>query len=149
MDQALIFENDHFGFAVGIVVVFPALRFDVVLKDATTPNGVVNLVFGGTDGVGPDFIHRRVALVVEIPLTCASIQASATCGSGDPDVIAEDADVVDDVVGEAGVKLREAVDAPGRDAAEAAEGGCPYIAGALVEREPEHCLVRQAITRME
>ena len=58
VDQALVFQQHHFGFAVGIVVVFPALGLLVVLEHAAAPDRVVDLVLRGTDGVGPDLVHR-------------------------------------------------------------------------------------------
>jgi hypothetical protein len=47
VDQALVFHQDELGFAVGIVIVFPAFGLDVVLEYATTPDRVVDFVVRG------------------------------------------------------------------------------------------------------
>ena len=99
----------------------------------------------GTHAVGPDFVHGRVALVDKIPLAGARVEAAAAGSCRHPDVISLDADAVHDVVGQAGIELREGVDAAGRNAAQAAHGPGPDVAGILVESEEEHGAMRQSV----
>ena len=75
----------------------------------------------------------------------ARVQAAGAGGGRRPYKIALHADAVDDVVAQTGGQLSEGVDAPGRDAAQSAHGAGPHVAGALIEREREHGLVRQAL----
>ena len=44
VDQALVLEEHHLGFAVGIVVSCPALCLLVVLQQAAAPHRVIDLV---------------------------------------------------------------------------------------------------------
>ena len=98
MDQALIFHQDEFGFAVGIIVVFPALGLYVVLEHSASPHRVVDFVLRGTDGVGPDLVHRGVAFVEQGPLAGAGVETAGTSGSCGPHEVALHADSVNDVV---------------------------------------------------
>lgn len=145
MDEALIFEDDDFGLAVGILVDVPGVGLLRVLEQAAAPDGEVDLVGRGGDAVGPDFLHGRVALVVEGPLAGAGVQAAGSGGGGYPDVVALNGDAVDDVVAEAGVELRVRIDAAGGDAAEAAHGSGPDGSGAGIEGEREDGLLREAV----
>ena len=98
VNQALILHHHHFGFAIGIVVVFPALGLHVVLKHPASPDRVIDLVLGGTNGVSPDFVHGGVAVVEQRPLPGARVQAAGAGGSRRPHEVARHRDPVDDVV---------------------------------------------------
>ena len=99
----------------------------------------------GLTAVGPDLVHGCVALVEERPLAGTSIQATGAGGGRSPDEIALHADSVDDVVAQAGVQLREGIDATGGDAAESTHRSRPDIAGMRIEGEGKHRLMSQSI----
>src|SRR5579872_1013114 len=101
VDQALIFHHDHLSFAVRVLVILPALGLLVVFEDASAPYGVVDLIYGSTDSVVPDFVHRRIALIEKRPLSGACVEAARTSGGGGPDIVALHADAVDYVVAQA------------------------------------------------
>ena len=65
-------------------------------------------------------------------------------GGGGPDVVALHADAVDHVVAQAGIELREGVDAAAEMRLRPPMVAGPDVAGALVEREREHGAMRQA-----
>src|SRR5215831_2846832 len=100
VDQSLVLEQNDLGLAVRIVVVLPAFALDVVFEHATTPYGVVDLVWTNCDGIRPDLIHRRIALVEEAPLTGAGVVAAGACCCGRPDIVTLHGDAVYDVVAE-------------------------------------------------
>ena len=83
--------------------------------------------------------------LIEGPLTGSRVEAAGAGSGGSPHEIVEHADSVDNVVAQTGIQLREGVNASGRDAAQAAHRAGPHVAGALVEREREHRLMRQAL----
>src|SRR5581483_3399235 len=123
------------------------LRLDVILENAATPHRVINLVLGRTNRINPDLEHWRVALIEQRPLTRAQVVAAGAGGGCRPDVVAVDANAVDDVIAEAGIELREGVNAPCGDAIESAHRSRPHVAGVLVECERKDSLVGHAIRR--
>src|SRR5271166_1641458 len=121
------------------------LGLNVVLEHSAAPHRVINFVLGGADGISPDLVHRRIALVEKRPLAGARIEAACTGGGCGPNEISLYANSVNDVIAQARIQLGEVVDAASGNAAQPAHRADPQVAGALVERKRQYGLMGQTI----
>src|ERR1039458_7584674 len=147
VNQALVFEQHDFGLAVGIVVVLPAAGRYVVLQHAGAPHRVVDLFGAGGDGIRPDLVHRRVALVEMSPLIGLDVEAAAAGCRGHPNRVALHGHAVHHIVWQAAVELVVGVESSRREAAKPAHGGRPDIASARVRINEQYGAMRQPVLR--
>jgi hypothetical protein len=146
VDDAVVAVQVDLHLAVGIQVVLPAARGDVVLQHAAAPNGEVNLARVVTCSVVPDLFHRSILLVEDRPLPRLRVVAACASRRGGPDVVVLHRHPVHHVVDQSAVELVEMVEAPAAEPRQpSAEHADPEVAGVLVYVEGRDHPPRQPV----
>src|ERR1019366_8469457 len=92
--------------AIGIAVLFEGAADRVVLDNATAPNADQHDIFGAFDRIAPRLVHDGIIMVVNLPDAGLHIESTGAGGRGDPDVVVDNIDSVNHVVGQPTIGLQ-------------------------------------------